>query len=311
MNRAKPAHLFVVFLLALTWGSSFFLMKRGLKDEAGIKVFSPSEVAALRMTIAALVLLPVSIKAFKKIKLNDWKSLAVVGLAGSGIPAFLFANSQLFLDSGLAGLLNTLTPLFTLLIGVFLFHKKFVKTQVFGIVVGLIGAVILISLKGYGESSHWEYSLLIVLATVLYGLSVNTIAAKLKHIAAVEITAISLLIVGIPCAAYLTVSDLSQTLQTNPSGWSSLGYVAILAIAGSAAANILFFKLTQETGAIFAASVTYLIPAVAVLWGVYDGEKLTFMHAVCGAIILIGVWLVNKKPNLKTAKNEEPKVENI
>jgi len=109
-----------------------------------------------------------------------------------------------------------------------------------------------------------------------------------------------MLIAGIPCFVYLCFTDLSMTLQTHPSGWRSFGYIAILGIAGSAAANILFFKLTQETGAIFASSVTYLIPIVAVPWGVYDGEKLTFMHAVCGAIILVGVWLVNKKPVSKT-----------
>jgi drug/metabolite transporter (DMT)-like permease len=299
VNRAKPAHLIVVLLLALTWGSSFILMKRGLKDGEGTPVFTPSQVAALRMTFAALVLLPVSLRAFRKIRKEDWKSLIVVGLAGSGIPAFLFANSQVFLDSGLAGLLNTLTPLFTLLIGFFIFQRQVIANQVFGIVVGLIGAVILISLKGFGPSSHWEYTLLIVVATVLYGLSVNTITAKLKHIKAIEITALSMLIVGLPCAGYVFFSDVAGVLENHPSGWSSLGYVALLGVVGSAAANIFFFKLTQETGAIFASSVTYLIPIAAVLWGVYDGEKLTFMHAVCGAIILVGVWLVNKKPDVK------------
>lgn len=295
MNRIKPAHLFVIFLLAVTWGSSFILMKRGLKDGGGLKVFSPSEVAALRMSIAALVLLPVSFKSLRKIKPQDWKWLAVVGIAGSGVPAFLFANSQRFIDSALAGLLNSLTPLFTLIIGILLFHKKVIHTQFYGILLGLIGSVTLISLGGFGESSHWEYALLIVFATMLYGLSINTIANKLKHIAAVEITALSMLIVGVPYSIYLMFSDLHITLQTNPSGWSSLGYITILAIAGSAAANILFFKITQETGAIFAASITYLIPVVAVLWGILDGESLTFLHAVCGAIILTGVWLVNKK----------------
>lgn len=275
-------------------------MKRGLKDGAGNPVFSPSQVAALRMTFAALVLLPVSIRAFRKIRREDWKSLVVVGLAGSGIPAFLLANSQVFLDSGLAGLLNTLTPLFTLLIGFFIFKRQVIANQVFGITIGLIGAVVLISLKGFGPSSHWEYTLLIIAATVLYGLSVNTIAARLQHIQAIEITALSMLIVGLPCAGYVFFSDVTGVLKNNPTGWGSLGYVALLGVVGSAAANIFFFKLTQETGAIFASSVTYLIPIVAVLWGVYDGEKLTFMHAVCGAIILVGVWLVNKKPNGKS-----------
>ncbi len=299
MNRAKPSHLFIILLLALTWGSSFILMKRGLKDSSGNFVYSPSEVAALRMTFAALVLLPVSISAFRKIRRADWKSLAIVGMAGSGIPAFLFANSQLYLDSGLAGLLNTLTPLFTLLIGLFLFHKKVLKTQIWGILIGLSGAITLISLRGYGDSSHWEYALLIVLATMLYGLSVNTIAAKLKHIAAIEITALSMLIAGIPCALLLPFTNFGDTLIHHSSGLSSLGYIATLGIGGSAAANILFFKLTKETSPIFAASVTYLMPVVAVFWGVYDGEKLTFMHAMCGAIIIAGVWLVNKKPDVK------------
>lgn len=299
MNRAKPAHLFIIFLLSVTWGSSFILMKRGLKDSLGEPVFTPGQVAALRMTIAGLALLPVSIYAFRKIKMEDWKWLAIVGLAGSGIPAFLFTNAQLFIDSSLAGLLNTLTPLFTLLIAIFIFKRKLISVQLIGVLTGLIGAATLISLQGFGKSSHWEFSLLIILATVLYGMSVNTIAAKLKHVAAVEITALSMLIAGTPCALYLPFSGFTEVLNSNPASWSSLGYIAILATAGSAAANILFFKLTKETGAVSAASVTYLIPIVAVLWGVCDGERLTWTHGLAGLVILAGVWLVNKKPDVK------------
>ena len=295
MRSAKPIHLLIVILLALTWGSSFILMKRGLKDELGNAVFSPVQVAALRMGIASLVLLPISIKAFRTIRRADWKWLLLVGLLGSGIPALLFASSQRFLDSSVAGILNGLTPLFTLVVGIFIFKKNIAIRQVIGVLLGLIGAAAMISLKGFEGNTQWSYSLLIILATFFYGISVNTISSKLSHVPAMHITALSLLMAGIPYSIYLATTDIVEVVHTNPHGWSSFGYICILGIVGSAMANALFFMLTQQTTPLFAASVTYLMPIVAVMWGLKDNESLGWMHLVCGILILAGVWLVNQR----------------
>lgn len=271
-------------------------MKRGLRDELDLPVFSPAQVAALRLSIAAFILLPVSLKAFTKIKAPDWKYLAVVGLVGSGLPAILFTTSQQYLDSSIAGILNSLTPVFTLLIGFLVFKKVTMPRQVMGVLIGLGGAACLIALKGIGDSTNLSYSFLIVLATLFYGISVNTMAAKLKHIHPLQITAVSLLIAGIPWGLYLMTTDVIQVTQNHPHGYKSLGYICALAGFGTAMANLLYFWLTQQTTPLFASSVTYLMPLVAVGWGLLDAEILTVMHLLCAIMILSGVWLINKKP---------------
>jgi drug/metabolite transporter (DMT)-like permease len=292
---SRPLHLLAIAALALTWGSSFILMKNAMRDEMGKPVLAPEQVAALRMGIASLLLLPVSIRAFRKIKVSEWKYLAVVGLMGSGIPAVLFTTAQQHLDSSLAGILNTLTPLFTLLIGVTFFRKEFKWMQLLGILIGLTGAISLIVLNQSGSSANPLFAALIILATLLYGISVNTISAKIPHIHPLHITALSLLMAGIPWTIYLAQTNITDIVSYHHHGWTSVGYVAVLAIFGTCMANMLYFWLTQQTSPLFASSVTYLMPMVAVGWGIDDGESLTAIHLLCGLVILAGVWLVNKK----------------
>jgi drug/metabolite transporter (DMT)-like permease len=284
-----------MLLLALTWGSSFILMKRGLKDDLNQPVLAPEQVAALRMGIASLVLLPVSVRAFRKIKIEDWKYLAVVGLVGSGIPAVLFTTAQQKLDSSVAGILNTLTPLFTLLIGAAVFRKNVIPRQFIGVFIALAGAVCLIALRGISNTENWGFSILIIIATLFYGISVNTISSKIPHIHPLHITALSLLMAGIPWTIYLLNTNISSIITDHPHGLTSIGYITILAVFGTCMANMLYFWLTQQTGPMFASSVTYLMPLVAVIWGLGDGESFGWMHLGCAAIVLAGVWLVNKK----------------
>lgn len=261
----------------------------------GSAVLRPEQIAALRMCIAALVLSPVSILAIPKIKKENWKWLAIVGLIGSGIPAILFTLSQQFLDSSVAGVLNALTPLFTLLIGIVVLRRVASPRQVMGVLIGLIGAFSLILANGPGSTQNWWASLLIVVATLCYGISVNTISAKLSQVHPVQITALSLLIAAIPWSIYLLTTDLGHILRTHPHGYASMGYVSILAIFGTCMANMLYFWLTQVKSPLFASSVTYLMPLVAIGWGVLDGEAFTGLHLLSCLIILFGVWLVTRK----------------
>lgn len=294
-ESSRALHMLAIGALALTWGSSFILMKRALKDDLNQPVLAPDQVAALRMGIASAMLLPVSLNVFRKIKLHEWKYLAVVGLMGSGIPAILFTTAQQHLDSSLAGILNTLTPLFTLLIGIVFFQKTFNRLQLLGVGVGLAGAISLIWLQGIGSSQNPLFAALIILATLCYGISVNTIAAKIAHIHPLHITALSLLIAGIPYTLYLAQTDFAGIVASHPHGWKSVGYVAILAIFGTCLANMLYFWLTQQTSPLFASSVTYIMPMVAVGWGLDDGESFGLVHVGCALIVLAGVWLSNKK----------------
>lgn len=295
LKTPRSGQVITLALLAITWGSSFILMKRGLRDEMNQPVLRPEQVAALRLGIAGLVLLPISIHAIRKIRPSDWKWLAVVGVIGSGIPAVLFTISQQYLDSSVAGILNALTPLFTLIVGMAIFRRVVMPRQVLGVLIGLGGAVSLISLRGFGDTENWTYSILIVIATFFYGISVNTISSKISHIPPLHITALSLLIAGVPWSIYLATTNVSEIILQNPHGMKSLGYVCLLAILGTAMANVLFFRLAQQTGPLFASSVTYLMPLVAVGWGLLDGEQLNILHFICALIILTGVWLVNMK----------------
>ena len=291
----RSLHLAAIALLALTWGSSFILMKHALKDELDQPVLAPDQVAALRMGIASAILLPVSLRAFRKIKISEWKYLAVVGLMGSGIPAVLFTTAQQHLDSSLAGILNTLTPLFTLLIGIAFFQKEFKRLQIVGVLIGLAGAISLITLQGMGGSHNPLFSLLIIVATLFYGISVNTISAKIPHIHPLHITALSLLLAGIPWTIYLSQTNITEIVTTHPHGWKSVGFVCVLAVFGTCLANMLYFWLTQQTSPLFASSVTYIMPMVAVAWGLDDGESFGMLHLAGALIVLCGVWLANKK----------------
>lgn len=277
-------------------------MKRGLRDEMNQPVLRPEQVAALRLGIAAFVLLPISIRATRKIRKTDLKWLAVVGIIGSGIPALLFTISQQYLDSSVAGILNALTPLFTLIVGMAIFRRVVMPRQVMGVLIGLGGAISLISLRGFGDTENWSYSVLIIIATFFYGISVNVISSKISHIPPLHITALSLLIAGVPWSIYLSTTDVAEIIWQNPHGMKSLGYVCMLAILGTAMANALFFRLAQQTGPLFASSVTYLMPLVAVGWGLLDGEKLNVLHLMCALIILTGVWLVNRKKAVEVKK---------
>lgn len=291
-ERKSAIHFLVLGLLAITWGSSFILMKRGLQTSEGLPVFSPEQVAALRMSIASLVLLPVSIPALWRLNKNDLKWLAVVGLVGSGFPAFLFTMAQKHHESSIAGILNSLTPLFTILIGMIVFGRKGDSKKLLGILVGLAGAALLMALKWTDGEKHWDALFLIILATAFYGLSVNVIPYALTHMKPLEITAVSLLFVGIPCVIFSLYNGSTQVVLENPNGIKSLTFIAILAIGGTVVANSLYFWLTQKTNAIFASSVTFLMPLVAMAWGIGDGEVLSGWYILAAGIMLSGIYLI-------------------
>lgn len=286
----------LVIVLSIIWGSSFILMKRGLFDASGNTTLLPAQLAGLRLSIAGLALLPVAIRHLKAISRDNWKFLLIVGLCGNGIPAFLFAVAQTHISSSLSGLLNSLVPLFTMLLGYLVFKIKTKWFNALGVFIGLGGALGLIfsSNSSEGESDFW-FSMLIVLATVCYAISVNVIKSKLQDVKALAITSIGFGFLFIPIVFYLGTTDLVLRLDVVPGAWASVGYVSILSLVGTGLAVILFNELVKETTAIFASSVTYLIPIVAIAWGVLDGEQLSGGQILFALVILSGVYLVNKK----------------
>ena len=294
MRGSRGRNILVIAILAIIWGSSFMLMKRGMYTAEKLPIYSPNQVAALRLSIAAFVMLP-----FLWIYREYWKKqylgwYTIVALMGSGIPAFLFTNSQQFLHASMTGILNAMTPVFTLLVGYLVFKKRVAWYQVVGVLIGLFGAIGLISLRGLGDSKNMAYSGLIMLATFSYGFSVNTISNKLQGVPPLAISAFSLIIVGIPCAIIALASGAPTVFLENEHGVSAFGYIVTLAVMGTALGNLLFFRFTQKVGALAASSITYLIPVVAILWGLYDNEPFTWMHAAWAFVILTGIYLVNK-----------------
>jgi drug/metabolite transporter (DMT)-like permease len=294
---AKPRHWFILVLLALIWGSSFILIKRGLFDSGGQELFTGSQVGALRVVIAALFMLPLAIPKMKLLRNGRWKFFLAVGLFGNAIPAFLFANAQTHIPSALAGMLNAMVPIFSMLIAVFIFHVKVKWTQVLGIFLGLFSAAgILLAAGGFqGVDIHPGYSLLVVLATLCYAISLNVIKQFLQDEPAVAITGLALVLVSPLGILVLLSTDFAERLSHLDGALKGLGAVTLLAVFGTALALILFNRLVQQTNTLFASSVTYLIPLVAVLWGVFDGEFINETQVLCGVAMLFGIVLINRR----------------
>lgn len=280
----------MLILLGFIWGSSFILMKKGLL------VYQHDVVAALRISIAYLVLLPFSVYYFKQIPKKKFKYLLVVGVFGSGIPAFLFTIAETQLSSALAGMLNSLTPFFTLVLGALIFKVAIQKEKTIGVIIGLIGAVVLVTSNGIDLSNNQlSYSFFVIAATFCYAISVNTIKKHLQDVHSVAITAISFLFIGIPSILYLLTTDFVEITVVNTSATIAIFYIAILAIFGTALSIIIFNKIIKHTSAVFASTVTYLIPIFAIFWGLVDGETINFLQVVAIIVILIGIYFINRK----------------
>ena len=279
----------ILMLLAFIWGSSFILMKIGLKS------FSPEQAGALRIFLASLVLLPLSIKQLKNLKKKDLPSLLIAGFIGSFFPAFLFMIAETQINSSLAGMLNSLTPVFTLLIGL-LFHKTgFRWMQVAGLSLGLIGATgLIMSGDDFSLGTINSYAFYIVLATVFYGISINQIKSRLSHLTGIQITSLSFLFIGPVALIYLLTTNFDPVL-VNPAWPIHLLALAALGMLGTALAMLLMNSLIRYASAVAASSVTYIIPIFAILWGILDGENVTGLHLICMAIILSGVYLISRK----------------
>ena len=286
----------LLIVLACIWGSSFFLMKRGMETENHEAIFTDTQVAALRMGIAGLVMLPFGLIAWRKI--NSWKvavALMVVGLFGNFIPAFLFTYSETKLSSGLAGMLNSFTPVFTLLISWLVFKNRLIIRQVIGLVVAFVGMLFLVGI--FNQSSvaiSWPHVGAIILATIMYGTSLNTIKQFLGHLKSWEITALAFTLLALPSWLSVAKTDVFTTLATNQFAWQGLFYISILSVIGTCLALVLFNQIIAFKSAIFASSVTYFIPIVAVFIGlVFLHESFHFAQIIGMLFVISGVLITN------------------
>lgn len=279
----------LIVVLTFIWGTSFILIKKGLI------VFRSDELGALRIVIACLSLLPFAIANLRKVEPHRWKFLIASGLLGNLFPAFLFAYAETRLASGLAGVLNSLTALFTLLIGAIFFQQSITWMRMAGIMVGIAGTAMLIFTgNGRADFDNAFYGLFIVLATVCYGSSANIIKYRLRGIKPIVMSSLALLTVGPMAAVYLSTTDAIDKLQYVPGAWEALLYIALLAVFSTAVGLILLNKLIHISTPLFASTINYLIPIVALMWGVLDGETIQLWHYVGMVVILAGVFIVNR-----------------
>ncbi|MFC2100810.1 DMT family transporter [Bacteroidota bacterium] len=281
----------ILIVLVIVWGSSFILMKKGLI------YFSSEIVGALRMSIAFIVLLPLSLKALSILTKTQWIYLFLAGIFANALPAFLFSYAQTGINSSLAGILNSLTPLSTMLIALLFFHFKLTWQKVLGVLLGTTGVIGLLSISGgHSFEFNFHYAKFIIMATICYAISLNLIKYKLKELDASVITSVSLLLVGIPITAYLFIfTDFLAQINNNSLALRGVGYIALLAVFGTSLALIAFNRLIKISNVVFAASVTYMIPIVAIMWGILDGEKFSMFTIFWICIIISGVVLVRNR----------------
>lgn len=275
-----------LILLSTIWGSSYILIKKGLL------AYSPLQVACLRLGITAIVFTPFLFTRRVYNFLKRWKMLMLIGLTGSFLPALLFPAAQTKISSGAAGILSSLTPLLTFLVGIIAFQQKSTRAKIFGVVLGLVGASYLMFLESNVGLQGFQYGILILIACLGYAISTNLIKKNLSDIPSLAISAISFALVGwLAIFILFAFTNFTDVLLSDEHGVSSLGYIATLAISSTALASVVYFKLIKETSALFAASVSYLTPMVAVSWGLVDGEVLSVYHFVGMGLILIGIYL--------------------
>lgn len=289
MNPQQQKWFYLV-VLSLVWGSSFILMKKALIG------LTPVQVGALRMIFTAIFLLSVAFPSLKKIQKKHYKYIVLTALAGTFVPGFLFAFAITNIDSSIVSILNSLTPFYTLILGALIFGFAFRRKQLFGILIGLVGTLILI-LKGASlnpDQNYW-YAFLIIIGSVGYALNANMIKKYLSDVPALSIVTGNFLLLLIPAIIVLGFTDFFSTFDVKDETLlESLGYLAILSVVGTGIAKTIYNKLVHLSDPVFSSSVAYLIPLVAIFWGFLDGEKLSIIQIFAGTIILLGVYLVNK-----------------
>jgi drug/metabolite transporter (DMT)-like permease len=294
----------LLIALACVWGSSFILMKRAMFTSDEVAIFTDSQVGSLRMLIAAIVLLPFALQAMSKLKVQkNILPLSVVGVCGSFVPAFLFTYAETGISSGYAGMLNSFTPIFALIIGFIVFKDRLTKIQMTGVAIGAIGVVSLMlagqDLSIKGDLTH---VFAIVLATFLYAVSLNTIKHALQHLKGVEITSLSFFMILAPSIIISIFNGSFITIGTNTHAGEGLIYLGVLSIIGTAIAVVIFNQLITMSSVLFASSVTYLIPIVAVIIGLSFGEKINAQQIGSMTIVLFGIFLSNMLPKLLNRK---------
>ena len=283
IQTSALAWLILIFL-SLIWGSSFILIKKALIG------LSPMHVAALRILVSFLAFSPFILSRLKFVKRHHWWPVIGVGVFGNMIPAFLYAIAQTRVLSATAGILNSLTPVFTLIVGVVIFRSRMKGHQIAGTVLGFLGASMLFA-NGFAISNLNRYTLLIVLATICYAISASLVQHRLSELRPLVIGATSFIFIGAFAIVYLIIDPIPDA----GAALNAIGFVVLLSLSSTFFATIIFYRLVQMSDALFASSVSYIVPVVALMWGLVDGETLGWRHIVALVLVVAGVFLIRQK----------------
>lgn len=279
-----------LILLSIIWGSSYILIKRGLVG------LTPIQLGSVRIVFSTIFLLIMGYKSLKGLSKNEWKWLIITGFLGTFFPSFFFAFAQQYIDSAVAAIMNSLTPIFTLLVGVAFFATKILTRQYAGVLLGFVGSVGLI----WGGSQITEnqptgYVLLIIIASMCYAINIYFLKHKLTNVSPMAMTLGNFIAILPPALILLVLSDFFSTqIMQSEEVITSLGFIALLAFFGTAIAKVMFNRFVKMASAVFVSSVTYTLPIVALFWGTLDGERISNFQLLATAIILIGVSLAHR-----------------
>ncbi len=289
-SQISAKHFVILGVLSLVWGSSFILIKKALI------AFEPFDLACMRLGVSAIAFIPVILYNRKKIPWHRWKLFLAIGLTGSGIPAFMYFLAQTNINSMVSGLLNSLTPIWTLIIGIIIFKNRMDKYKTIGVSIGFLGAAMLMIFgESEGSNGNLWYGLFIVVGTLCYGMSGNLVKHYLQDVKSIYISAVSFFLVGIPAIIILIIKGSIFEINYGEQELYSFGALLLLSLVGTVLATIIFYKLIQETNAVFGSSVAYIMPLVAIFWGFLDGEGLGLVVFISMALILSGVYLIKKQ----------------
>ena len=291
--KEKPIELksfIILLILSVVWGSSFILIKKALI------AFDPIDLACMRISISALAFTPFILLQYKKVPWKDWKLFLAVGLTGSGIPSFMYFIAQTNINSTVSGLLNSLTPIWTLIIGIMVFKNKLDASKSIGVLIGFLGAALLMIFgKSEGENTNLWFGLFVVFGTLCYGMSGNLVKHYFQKLDSIIISATSFFLIGPPAIGYLLYKGTFTNITWTPEHTYSFGAILILSLIGTVLATIIFYKLIQDTTAVFGSSVAYIMPLVAMGWGLLDGEPIGLVVILSMTLILVGVYLIKKQ----------------
>lgn len=288
VRRQSLLNWFLFSLLACIWGSSFILMKEGLKN------LDAYQVASLRMISGGVVLLPFGISRIKKVEKRRLWLILASGLLGSFIPAYLFCIAEIRISSSLAGFLNTLTPIFTIILGIVFFNAVFARSRLPGVGIAFAGMIILFLSDGRQGFGNILYSGLVILATICYALNVNIVNRSLRDVGSTNIAAIAFSMLLLPSLLVLYFTGFFDLPLGDAGVLYSIASATVLGIFGTAIASILFYILLKRSGTLFTSMVTYAIPFVALFWGILAGEPVTLFQVTGLIVILVGVYVTNR-----------------